>query len=113
MDIIKKVLVKPNPIYVIIVLCILCYYLWHQTNIIKIYLFYYDKVDNEWCKVEDQLSFSNYKLIRINGNDPRHAKLAKNFEVDKLSIVKVFPNGIREYYTDELKCKLLLEWIYV
>ena len=100
---------------VIILLCILCYYLWTQSAITKIYLFYFDKkdVNAEWRNVEDKLSFTNYKTICIDAMDPKYSKIKKNFDIESLNIVKVFSNGIREYYnSNSMDSKSILEWVY-
>ena len=100
---------------IIILLCILCYYLWIQSTITKIYLFYFDEksINDEWRAVEDKLSFTNYKTITIDATDPKYSKIRKNFDIESLNIVKVFSNGIREYYNSDLMDKKsILEWVY-
>jgi len=107
---------KQSVAYIIIILlCILCYYLWIQSTITKIYLFYFDKkdVNDEWRTVEDKLSFTNYKTICIDAMDPKYGKIKKNFDIESLNIVKVFSNGIREYYnSNSMDNKSILEWVY-
>ena len=100
---------------IIILLCILSYYLWIQSTITKIYLFYFDEksINDEWRAVENKLSFTNYKTITIDATDPKYSKIRKNFDIESLNIVKVFSNGIREYYNSDLMDnKSILEWVY-
>ena len=105
---------------IIVVLLIIIYYLWNQTNeTCKIYLFYKPDctkckdLNIDWEKIENKLKNTTISPIRINISEPENIKLKKNFNIEKVpSLVKVFNNGIRNVFNGNNNYNDIMEWIY-
>jgi hypothetical protein len=105
---------------IIVVLLIVIYYLWNQTNeTCKIYLFYKPDCDKckdlklDWAKIENKLKNTTLSPIQINISEPENIKLKKNFNIEKVpSVVKVFNNGIRIVFNGNNNYNDIMEWIY-
>ena len=107
-------------IYLFIVfLLLLIYYLWNQSNEIKMYYFY--KPDCKYCKemtedwnhVEKKLCGSGILYKKFDITDPRFKKIKYNFNVKTVPhIVKINKNGTRNIFDGKRKCDDIISWVY-
>jgi hypothetical protein len=103
----------------VVVLLVLVYYLWNQSNNLKVYYFmkpeckYCNEMADEWKTVENKLSGSGITCKRIDITEPRYKKIKDNFNFKTVPhIVKINNNGIRDVFDGNRKSDEIITWIY-
>ena len=103
----------------IVVLIVVIYYLWIQTENRKVYWFmkpeckYCKDMSGEWDKVENRLSGSGITCKKIDITDPKYKNMKTNFDFKTVPhIVKINTNGTRYKYDGNRKCDDIIAWIY-
>ena len=103
----------------VIVLLLLVYYLWNQSNNLKVYYFmkpeckYCKEMADEWEKVENKLCSSGITYKCIDITEPRYKKIKDNFNFKTVPhIVKINNNGTRDVFDGKRKSDEIIAWIY-